>query len=331
MKRLNISLLASVVTCLGLLVMPAAQAAAVSKTLCVRTLDKKMLDTKTVRFWGFTENCSGMSAGQVPGPQIDIDVGDTLSLTLNMMMAPQEDAPYNGHTIHMHGADVDTANDGVPDTNGGAVTSGTYTYLWTPTANMPGAYMYHCHVHTVKHLEMGMYAPLIVHPTNSSGVRLNQLTSDLATAFTYEQTYLFSTVDPAYHTATGDSTVFADYNPVYFLINGNEGKTTVKPAVTKAVAVNSKVALRLIGAHAVSSTFRIKNGTADMPFTVYIQDGRQLSAPETVTSLDISPGERFDILFTTPNVSGALYPQITYKSLRAGGPDYATVFGSITY
>jgi len=338
MQYLNTYLLASLSLYLGLMAMPAAQAATIPKTVCVSTLNKEMLDGNTVTFWGFTDQCGmgmgmgggGMSAGQVPGPQIDINVGDTLSLTLNMMMAPQEDAPYNGHTIHMHGADVNTDNDGVPDTNGGKVNGATY--VWAPTATMPGTYMYHCHVHTVKHLEMGMYAPLIVHRTNASGVRLNQLTSDPLTAFAYEQTYLFSTVDPAYHTATGDSTVFADYNPVYFLINGNEGKTTIKPAATKAMAVNSKVALRLIGAHSVSSTFRIKDGATDTPFTVYIQDGRQLATPETVTSLDISPGQRFDIVFSIPGTSpGALYPQITYKSLRSGGPDYATVYGQITF
>lgn len=272
-----------------------------------------------------------MSPGQVPGPQIDLNVGDTLSLTLSMHMAPQEPRPYNGHTIHMHGADVNTANDGVPDINGGQGVMGA-TYVWTPTLNMPGSYMYHCHVHTVKHLEMGMYAPMIVHPTDAAGVRLKQLTRDAATAYDYAQTYLFSTVDPDYHTAIGDSTVFADYNPRYFLINGNEGKTTAAPAVTIATAINSRVALRLIGAHSVSSTFRIKDSNgADTAFTVHIQDGRQWTTPETVTSIDISPGQRYDILVTTPGVSGALYPQITYKSLRERGADYATVYGRITF
>lgn len=330
MKHLNTYLFASLSLYLALLVLPAAQAATTFReTVCVRTLNKKMLDGNTVRFWGFTKDCRGMSNGQVPGPQIDINVDDTLSLTLNMAMAPQEDAPYNGHTIHMHGADVTTPNDGVPDTNGGRVNGDTY--LWTPTANMPGSYMYHCHVHTVKHLEMGMYAPLIVHRINPDGTRSNQLTDNPQTAFAAEQTYLFSTVDPAYHTAEGDSTVFADYNPIYFLINGNEGKTTSKPAVTKAVAVNSKVALRLIGAQAVSSTFRIKNGATDIPFTVYIEDGRALLTPEQVTSLDINPGQRYDILLTTPFAPGAWYPQITYKSLRENGPDYETVYGEILF
>lgn len=305
-----------------------ASAVTINKTVCVRNLDKTMSDGAVVRFWGFTESCGGMSNGLLPGPAVEVGVGDTLNLTLDMMMAPQEDAPYNGHTIHLHGADVPTAEDGVPET--GAVVTGD-TYTWLPTSKEAGSYMYHCHVHTVKHLEMGMYGALIVRPRDASGNFMNQITSDAATAFDYVQNYVFSTVDPAYHTATGDSTVFADYNPKYFLINGNEGKTTSAPATTLTAAVNKKVSLRLIGIHSVNATFAIKDGAGSAKsFTVWVQDGRTLPTAKTVTSLDISPGQRYDILFTTPSASGTWYPQVTYKRLR-DNTAYATTYGKVTF
>lgn len=314
-----------------------ASAATINQTVCVRNLDKTMSSGATVRFWGFTTNCGGMAAGLLPGPAIEVGIypsgsgmTDTLNLTLNMMMAPQEAAPYNGHTIHLHGADVPTAEDGVPET-GAPVTGDTYT--WTPRTGDAGSYMYHCHVHTVKHLEMGMYAALIARPRSTSGTWLNQLTHNTATAFDYVQNYVFSTVDPAYHTATGDSTVFADYNPQYFLISGAEGKTTSAPAITLAAATNKKVALRLIGIHSVNGTFSVKDGSGNAKsFTVYTQDGRELSTPVTVTSLDITPGQRYDILFTTPSTAGTWYPQIAYKGLR-GGAVYTngTVYGKVTF
>jgi FtsP/CotA-like multicopper oxidase with cupredoxin domain len=142
---------------------------------------------------------------------------------------------------------------------------------------------------------------------------------------------MLSTVDRAYHTATGDSTVFADYNPGYFLIQGNEGKTTSAPAVSLAAATNKKVALRLIGMHSVNATFSIKDAAGNAkPFTMYTQDGRKLASPETMTSVDVNPGRRFDIIFTMPSTSNTWYPQVTYKTLRDDSV-YATAYGRVTF
>ncbi len=306
-----------------------ASAATINKTLCVRSVNKTMSDGVSVTFWGFTDVCGGMGSPLIPGPAVEVGIGDTLNLTLDMMMAPEEQAPYNGHTIHLHGADVPTSEDGVPETNGGAVNGDTYTF--TPASNMAGSYMYHCHVHTVKHLEMGMYGALVVRPKDAAGTFLKQITADAATAFDYVQNYVLSSVDPAYHTASGDSTVFAGYNPQYFMINGAEGKTTSAPATTLATAVNKKVALRLIGIHSVNGTFSIKDSAgAAKSFTVYVQDGRKLPTIKTVTSLDITPGQRFDVLFTTPSTTGTWYPQVTYKKLRDNSA-FATTYGKITF
>ncbi len=323
-----------------------ANAATPPKTLCISTMAKTMHDGQPVTFWGFTPTCGVAGNAQLPGPPVEVGVGETLNLTLSipmgMPMPPMEPAPYMGHTIHMHGADLPSAVDGVPDTStaiGGMGNPSSFIYSWTPTAEMAGTYMYHCHVHTVKHLEMGMYGPLIVVPKDAAGNFLNQLTPDLPgrptlTAYDSVQTYLFSAVDPAYHTATGDSPVFADYNPAYFLINGKESISNTGAAVaaeTMTTAPNSKVALRLIGLHSVKGTFKILDGAGNAkPFTIYLQDGRQWPTPETVTSLDIGPAQRFDIIFNTPSTSGTWYPQFEYKKLRDSSK-YATVFGQVIF
>ena len=304
----------------------AANAATISKSIGIAAVTKTMSDGASVTFWNFKE---GSNAATLPGPQIEVGIGDTLNISFTAM-APgaMEMAPYNGHTIHMHGADVATAEDGVPET-GAAVNGDTYTFA--PTANMAGSMMYHCHVHTVKHLEMGLYGALVVRPKDAAGNFMNQITTNAATAYDYVQTYLFSTVDPAYHTATGDSTVFADYNPKYYLISGNEGKTTAAPAVTLAAAVNKKVALRLVGLLSVNGTFSVKDSAGNAkPFTVYVEDARSLPTPQTLTSLDVSPGQRYDIIFTTPSTSGALYPQVAYKNLWDGSV-YSTTYGKVTF
>jgi len=333
---------------------PCTQAVTINKSLCVGSLSKTLYGSsstgKSVTFWGYSDCGSGgggMGGGgmggmggtaTVPGPIMEIGVNDTLNINFSPMgMMTMESAPYNGHTIHLHGADVQTMEDGVPETNGNMVMGDTYT--WTPQQGHEGSYMYHCHVHTVKHLEMGMYSAIIVRPRGSSGAFLNRLNFDIATAYDYSQNYILSTVDPAYHTATGDSPVFADYNPSYFLITGKEGRTTSAPAMTLAAMRSKKVAFRLVGLHSTNATFQIKNGTSGsavaQPFTVYIRDGRALPVAKTVTSLELSPGQRADVITTLPSTSGTWYPQVTYKKLRANAdgtyPAYATAYGKVTF
>lgn len=337
MNNFKLSLIGAALLCAPLMY-TTAQAANINVTRCVASMNKTMSDGQSVTFWVFGTGGMMCGGGALPGAPVEVGVypdgtttTDTLNLTLSMNgMTPQEAAPYNGHTIHMHGADVPTSEDGVPETYND-VNGDTYT--WIPTRDMAGSYLYHCHVHTVKHLEMGMYGALIVRPKSASGAWLNQITHNTATAYDYVQNYVLSTVDPAYHTATGDSTVFADYNPKYFLIAGNEGRTTSAPAISLSAGRSKKVALRLMGLHSVNSTFTVKDGSGNAkPFTVYTQDGRALATPQSVTTLDISPGQRFDIIFTTPSTAGTWYPQVTYKNLRNGSAyTNGTVYGRVTF
>lgn len=316
------------------------QAATINKTFCV-SQTSKTLSGQSVTFWGYSDcggggggmgggGMGGMGSATIPGPLIEIGTGDTLNLSLNVgMMTPQEPSPYNGHTIHLHGADVITSEDGTPETNGNVVNGDTYT--WAPLANEAGSYPYHCHVHTVKHLEMGMYGAVVVRPRDAAGAFMKRITANAATAYDYEQVYVLSTVDPAYHTATMDSTVFGDYNAKYFLIGGKEGKTTSAPAMTLAAAKSKKAAFRLIGMHSTNATFSIKDGAGNLkPFTVYVEDGRALPTARTATSVDISPGQRADLIVALPSTAGTWYPQVTYKNLRDGGP-LGTVFGKVTF
>jgi FtsP/CotA-like multicopper oxidase with cupredoxin domain len=283
-------------------------------TLMVQSVNKQMHDGQNVTFWVFCAQGGGNC--KIGGPTLQLGVGQQANLTLNMMMAPQENPPYQGHTIHSHGLDVPQSEDGVPET-GAAVLGDTYRY--SVDSRYVGSHMYHCHVHTVKHLEMGMYAPYIVKAVDNSGNFLNVINSGGPT-YDYEWNLLLSAVDPAFHTAVGDSTVFADYNPKYFLLNGNEGLSKTAPAETVTAAVNAKVAIRLVGVHSVNATFAIKDASgASKSFTVYNKDGFKLASPQTVTSLDVTPGQTADVMVTLPSASSSWYPQVTYKNLRNGG------------
>ena len=67
-------------------------------------------------------------------------------------------SPESHH--HLHGLDVDQANDGVPGTSFLVTTGDDATYSFD--ADYPGTFLYHCHVTTTLHLTMGMYGMVLV-------------------------------------------------------------------------------------------------------------------------------------------------------------------------
>jgi FtsP/CotA-like multicopper oxidase with cupredoxin domain len=126
---------------------------------------------------------------QFPAPVIYTTVGNPVEIRLkNLGVAANPAAPNDPHSIHLHGLDVDAANDGVPETSLGAVpanlcldgstaangicdpkkTGGpapgagnVIVYMFSPTH--AGTYMYHCHQEADIHVQMGMFGALVVY------------------------------------------------------------------------------------------------------------------------------------------------------------------------
>ncbi|WP_455209736.1 multicopper oxidase domain-containing protein [Kaarinaea lacus] len=264
----------------------------------------------------------------LPGPLLELGVGAQANVTLMVpMMMVNEPPPYDGHTIHFHGLDVPQGEDGVPET--GAATNGD-TYTFSVDQRYVGAHMYHCHVHTVKHLEMGMYGPFVVRAVDGNGAFLPTINNG-GPSYDFEWNMVLSTVDPRYHTATGDDTVFASYIPQYYLINGNEGTSRTAPADTLTATAGATVAIRLMGLHSVNATFRILNGAGtSQQFTLHNLDGYALNTPSNTTEIEISPGQTKDIMITLPTTPGVLYPEVTYRRLRDDSA-YSTVYTTLNF
>ncbi|MBI3563448.1 MAG: multicopper oxidase domain-containing protein [Gammaproteobacteria bacterium] len=313
-------------------------------SLVVRDFTKTMRDGTPVPFWVFCTGCMGMNNTglTLPGPILELTAGTPGQVTLNMMMAPQEDTgsiasnAYLGHTIHLHGLDMDTQNDGVPESyaaqnSGSSVTLREgVTYMINPPGTVRvddryiGSHMYHCHVHTVKHLEMGMYGMFIVKGGGALAGHINAA----GPKYDEEWNMMLSTVDPRYHTAAakGDSTIFADYIPKYFLINGEEGYDVANPSnldlrhsVTLA-GQSKNLVIRLMGILSTQASFEIRDANnVALPFTLYNVDGFALKTPQTVTQVQISPGQTKDIMVTL-TTAGVFYPQVQFSDLRSAQP-----------
>ncbi len=336
-------------------------------SLSVRRLKKTMSDGIEHEFWVFCKSCA-IANLTLPGPTLTMKAGTSTDVLMNMMMAPQEgtattfttgadigradrsepstfDNPYIGHTIHLHGLDMESEFDGVPETYqedfGGPTKSSVklrngFTYqINSDPANLRvdprfvGSHMYHCHVHTVKHLEMGMYGAFVV----KSKINANRISNTLypnnnnvlqEVLFDDEWIMMISTVDPEYHKpeAKDDLPVFAKYNPKYFLVNGEEGDvgTTIKPELTKNITLQPgetrNLVIRLMGIHSSNATFSILSANnTKVPFTVYNKDGFALITPKTVTSVELSPGQTKDVMISL-SAAGTYFPQVMFGDLR---------------
>ena len=91
--------------------------------------------------------------GEVPGPTIDANVGDTIEVRLKNSL-PQ------ATTIHWHGVRVPAEMDGTEAVQPPVGPGETFEYRFVvPDA---GTYWYHSHTNETEQLERGLYGALIV-------------------------------------------------------------------------------------------------------------------------------------------------------------------------
>jgi len=292
------------------------------------------------------------AAPTFPSPLLELGVGLTATVTLDITnpltvaLIPSESpgavTNFYGHTIHFANLDLPAIHDGVPapfpPVSGTPPTNTAgHDYLIDLATNIGhiGGHAYYCHVHQTKHLEMGEFGALIVRPITAGGVFIPTINL-IGPSYDVEANLILNTIDLAYHSAeiVGDDTVFSTYDPVIFLVNGNEGLAANTPAVAINALVNQTVAIRLIGMHGVNATFQIVDnvlgnvlGTAQN-FVLHNVDGQAQTAT-TLASIELSPGQTKDVLVTMPATATTWYPVVTYKHLRNDSV-LADVFNTIT-
>lgn len=292
-----------------------------------------------------------------PGPVLVFREKDMVEYTFNDKCPCESrpsDHPYAGHTIHLHGLDVTTQQDGVAETSFTVLPWSSYTYkMGTREA---GSFVYHCHVHTVLHQQMGMYGGIIVMPADSADQ--NKSFTGSPNTFAKQYYWITAEVEKSWHDKAanrdyGDSvefSYFTQYNPQHFILANypidpaalgvgttTPGRGLVNPSTAGvSFAVGTKNLIRVGNLGYLNHRLTITNSAgASVPFDVIATDGKPMRdlnknlAPLTAqTKVEYAAGERYDLLVTFPT-AGTYTAKVEYldpstKTPTAGGKGVLT-------
>ncbi|WP_306643760.1 multicopper oxidase domain-containing protein [Sanyastnella coralliicola] len=240
-----------------------------------------LLDTGSpTQIWGYGYIDEGTYT--IPAPELTFDLNDDIELYF-------ENWSPEAHTIHLHGLDVDQANDGVPQTSFQVTQGENATYSFETTH--PGTYLYHCHVTTTLHLTMGMYGMIVVNYNETQAY-------EGSPAFDREFRYLMSDLEIETNDAPNQAFPFHEIYPDYFMINGKSGdQITNTPSLSLSMEEGETGVVRF-GSMAYSKL--IVDIPEELNAVVHMSDGRVVPQTFGATELEIFPGERFTV-FVDPD------------------------------
>lgn len=209
--------------------------------------------------------------GTVPGPMIHVTAGDHIRITI-INHFPEPTA------IHWHGLEVPTDNDGVPPVGMKPIQPGqSYTYDFTIHDEDAGTHWYHSHYDDLKQVGGGLYGAFIVDPRPGTPQAAAAVHTDI------------------------DETIFIGSLGAYYVMNGKSFPDTHPVAVKHGQTVR----LRLIGSDALMMHPMHLHGHT---FSIIAEDGHMLSQPILKDTVQVAPGETYDVTFTAWAAPGSIYP-----------------------
>lgn len=275
-----------------------------------------MWDGVVMDIYGIAPNLT--SYPKIPADIIYCNEGD--SVVLNVLSISQK----HHHTIHLHGLDVDTRNDGDPATSFELSHMQDTTYSFK--AAHAGTYLYHCHVGDVVHVQMGMYGLIVV---RAAGGTNNAWTGGPVYHSAYN--WLMSEIDRSWHDTVPEHDTnsiyitLPKYEPEYFLINGlSESQIDTATGINISGQQNSDIYLRLanIGFYDNLVIF-----PSMLDAKIIDSDGRPLPVLVNTDSVWVAPGERYGVMLhpTTQFVDSIAVHYINMNTQQLRNTQYARV------
>ena len=239
-------------------------------------------DNNIVRIYGFSQKLAAPPT--LPGPTLYVNEGD--SLLVNAANISQ----LHTHTVHLHGMDADTKNDGDPFYY--PILHGA-SKIYRVLAKNAGTYMYCCHIEDVVHVQMGMYGLLVVKA--AGGVKTAWTGGP---AFNNSYNWLTAELDKSWHDSIperiDDTLKIPPYRPGYFLINGkSEQQIDADDSIKISASENEYIYVRL--ANIGNFNNRIVFPAA-LNAEIIDSDGRPLPNLINNDTVMTMPGERYGIM-----------------------------------
>jgi FtsP/CotA-like multicopper oxidase with cupredoxin domain len=256
----------------------------------------KAPDGRKVKFWGFVDTALPLAQRipSYPSPVMRVRQGQIVHTTLTTAKGP--------HTIHHHGLEPSTANDGVGHVS--FEVGNAYTYQWQP--QHAGTFFYHCHRNTVFHFEMGMFGLLIVDPPEGPG-RVYQN----GPAYDVEKAWVLDDMDPRWHNIEehdaglcGMDVGFNRFEPKYFLMSGVFNNRTMVDSKTVVTApLGKKILIRLLNA-----SYSVIRATLACDALLVSCDGHGLGREAWCDTkvlpagvpFELATAQRYDLILTPP-------------------------------
>ncbi|HWQ14415.1 MAG TPA: multicopper oxidase domain-containing protein [Roseiflexaceae bacterium] len=260
---------------------------------------------------------------QAPAPIIGVDEEADVYLTvtnIGLVVRPDLD---DSHTVHWHGFPNMTAIfDGVPEVSIAVPVGRDFPYYYKP--HRAGTFMYHCHFEDVEHVQMGMTGIIFVRPAQN-GTSLGGFTKfayndgDGSTGYQREFALLLNEIwtTPHDNLEAIQETVWPDYHPNYWVINGRSYPDTLLPnndpslpsqPISSLIQVNpgERVLLRLANLGYEQHAMQLPG----IPMKVVGEDATLLrngavDLSYLSSTIYIGPGEARDVLFTAPAFSAS--------------------------
>src|SRR6478736_3980896 len=205
--------------------------------------------------------------GEVPGPVIEAEVGDTVEVRLTNSL-PQ------ATTIHWHGVRVPAHMDGTEAVQPPVEPGGAFKYRFVvPDA---GTFWYHSHTNETEQLERGLYGGLIVRDPREP-------------AFDAERVLI---LDDLKLDAEGKVAPFGDEHEHHA---GREGEVRLVNGMLEPeldIPAGTIERWRIVDA---ANTRFVRLSIGGKPFEVIGTDGGLLPRPRSATEVLLTPGERFDL------------------------------------
>jgi hypothetical protein len=293
-----------------------------------RTFQITMPDGTPVTMWGFA-SCTANYAScdplpSVPGPQLTATPGLSLTIHLRNKLTGLYKEPVSivipGQIAAMTPTWTDNSTGNrtslsqrvrsftteTPADNGATV----ITYVWNSVRE--GTYLYQSGTHPAVQIQMGLYGTITANAAANQAYTPSVTNPN--TSYTNEFVVVYSEIDPALHDAVatgqygphtlplppGWLTSTVNYDPQYFLVNGQPYSASSSPSFTGNP--NDTTLIRFLNA-GLQTHVPVLQG----PYIKMIaEDGNLIPYPKTQYSLMLTAGKTIDAIIKLPSAPGYL-------------------------